>query len=255
MRTLPIVLAALVIFVAPVLAEPASRGPLPIKVLLIGDSLSVDGFGEAMQKGLQRRFGDEQVAVFASCGSSPEDWIKGGFVTNCGYRQTTPAGSLLLRYDNGARPRRTVTPKLRNVLSHYRPEFVIVQLGTNWMDRLSESTPPGSSYYRHIIRDFVREVRRGNPTAVVFWVMPPSSAAYSSAVHKQVEQWINEESRKLSFYTVNSRSLTGPYRKGVTGGDGVHYSDAAGASWARGVLDKFLQAVRSLTLAPAPSAG
>lgn len=246
MRSLPVfLLAAMSAPMVPALAESAVRGAAPVKVLLIGDSLSVSGFGEVMEDSLINRYGDREVAVFASCGSSPEDWIKGGFVTTCGYRQKTPGRSVMLR-DRGRVP----TPKLRTILGYYRPEFVMVQLGTNWMDALRDSGHSDGARYRGIIRDFVRELRRGNPAVTIVWVMPPASSAYPVTVHAQVEEWINDESRKQGFYTVNSRSLTAPYRLGVTGGDGVHYTEAAGGRWARGVFQKFLAVVKSSTLAP-----
>lgn len=229
----------------PALAGAAVPGAVPVKVLLIGDSLSVGGFGEVMQKSLIDRYGDGQVAVFASCGSSPEDWTKGGFVTACGYRQKTPAHAVMLRDRE-----RVPTPKLRAILGSYRPEFVIVQLGTNWMDALRETAHPDGARYRGFIRDFVRELRHANPALVIVWVLPPASSVYPPFVHLQVEQWINDESRKLGFYTINSRRLTAPYRPRVTGGDGVHYTGAAGGRWARAVMDKFLGVVKSLTLAP-----
>lgn len=245
MRTLPIFLAALGLLAASVLAEKAARGSMPIKVLLIGDSLSVGGFGEVMQDSLINRYDDRQVAVFASCGSSPEDWTKGGFVTTCGFRQKTPAHAVMLRDRE-----RVPTPKLRTILGYYRPEFVMVQLGTNWMDALRDSGRSDGARYRGIIRDFVRELRRANPAVTIVWVMPPASSAYPLSVHAQVEEWINDESRKQGFYTVNSRSLTAPYRLGATGGDGVHYTEAAAGRWARGVFQKFLAVVKSSTLAP-----
>src|ERR1700724_721001 len=39
-------------------------------VLMVGDSLTVGGFGEALQAYLLRRFGSNNVALYASCGSS-----------------------------------------------------------------------------------------------------------------------------------------------------------------------------------------
>jgi len=223
--------------------------PLPVKVLLIGDSLSVGGFGDGLQASLLRKYGRPQVAIFASCGSSPEDWLKGDFVTKCGYRQTTPSDEILYEYENGTRPRSVKTPKLRTLLGHYRPEMVIVQQGTNWMDALSEAGTPDEGRHRKIIADFIKELRRNNPTVDIFWVLPPSSSAYPARVHEEVDRWINEESAKLGFYTFNSRSLTGAYRAGKSGGDGVHYNDEAGGSWARGIFAKFSEAVETLNLA------
>lgn len=223
--------------------------PLPVKVLLIGDSLSVGGFGDGMQASLLRKYGRSQVAIFASCGSSPEDWLKGDFVTKCGYRQTTPLDEILHEYENGTRPRPVKTPKLRTLLGHYRPEMIIVQQGTNWMDALSESERPDEARHRKIISDFVKELRRNNPAVNIFWVLPPSSSTYPARVHEEVDRWINEESAKLGFYTFNSRSVTGAYRAGKSGGDGVHYSDTAGGAWARGIFAKFSDAVETLNLA------
>jgi len=228
--------------------------PLPVKVLLIGDSLSVGGFGDGMQASLLRKYGRPQVAIFASCGSSPEDWLKGDFVTKCGYRQTTPSDEILYKYQNGTRPRPVKTPKLRTLLGHYRPEMIIVQQGTNWMDALSETDRPDEGRHRKIITDFIKELRRNNPAVNIFWVLPPSSSMYPGRVHEEVDRWINEESAKLGFYTFNSRNITGAYRAGKSGGDGVHYSDTAGSSWARGIFAKFSDAVETLNLARAAPA-
>jgi hypothetical protein len=236
------------------LLEPlaaVAADPLPVKVMLIGDSLSVGGFGDGMQAALIRRYGKNNVAIFASCGSSPEDWLSGDFVTNCGYRQTTPMGAMLYEYQDGKRPRPVRTPKLRELFRHYRPEIVIVQQGTNWMDALMGTSTPDAARYQGIIRDFVRELRRGNPSAQIFWVLPPSSSQYQARVHDDVENWINEVSRQQGFYTINSRKITGLYRDGRTGGDGVHYTDAAGRAWARGAYTKFVAGLKSLALAPA----
>jgi hypothetical protein len=43
---------------------------------MIGDSLSVGGFGEAVREHLEHEFGRQNVAFFASCGSSPESWLQ-----------------------------------------------------------------------------------------------------------------------------------------------------------------------------------
>lgn len=227
-------------------AHSAVAAPAPVKALLIGDSLSVGPFGRAMQGWLQKRYGADSVCVFASCGSSPEDWLRDTpvFVTPCGYRATTPRGSLLYEYRDGKQPRSVPTPKLARILASYRPAAVIVQLGTNWMDKVAASGRPDEAYYRKIISDFIGELRKGaSPPPAIVWVMPPASSKYPASVHRDVERWIEESSHSLGFRTINSRRITGSYRNGISGGDGVHYSDAAGGSWAAGVWRR---------LAPAP---
>jgi hypothetical protein len=50
---------------------------------MIGDSLSAGPFGESVQQHLARKFGPQNVAAYASCGSSPEHWLQdeAGFYT------------------------------------------------------------------------------------------------------------------------------------------------------------------------------
>ena len=234
-------------------AETA-MSPQPVKVLLIGDSLSVGPFGRALESALQARFGRGGVCLFASCGSSPEDWLPGQpvFVTKCGYRQTTPSGSISREYRNGKRPPPVRTPKLPAIFDAWRPQLVIVQLGTNWMDHLAAADRLDGRAYRRHIRDFVRETRR-DADPVIVWVMPPDSSKYPLRVHEAVERWIREESIPSRFRTIDSRLFTAPYRDGKTGGDGVHYGDAAGRRWARRVMGQINLLAGSLPLAPAES--
>ncbi|MDQ6623381.1 MAG: hypothetical protein M3Y86_07850, partial [Verrucomicrobiota bacterium] len=116
-------------------AEPP---PLRTRVLMIGDSLSVGAFGEVVQQHLASRFGPQNVAAFAACGSSPENWLtdEPSFYTHCGYREATPDRAPVFRdFVNGHKPRSTLTPKVEGLVRRYRPSVVVVQLGTNWMDR------------------------------------------------------------------------------------------------------------------------
>ena len=93
------------------------------RILMIGDSLSVGGFGESMQEYLLQRFGTNNVAIFAVCGSSPEHWLRAGsdYATKCGYREQTPSSSRILDFDHGRPPPAVSTPKLEDLLARYRP--------------------------------------------------------------------------------------------------------------------------------------
>ena len=142
-RTVSFSLGLLVVIGSFVLAskfqkpQKPSAPPPPPKVLMIGDSLSVGGFGEVVREHLEHEFGRQNVAFFASCGSSPESWLENEpvFHTRCGYREKTPASDIYLDYHKGKRPPAMVTPKIETLIERYKPTIVIVQLGTNWMDR------------------------------------------------------------------------------------------------------------------------
>src|SRR5439155_27128636 len=53
-----------------------SPSPPPPKVLIIGDSLSVSGVGDVVREHLEQEYGRQDVTYFASCGSSPENWLR-----------------------------------------------------------------------------------------------------------------------------------------------------------------------------------
>ncbi|MEI6072627.1 MAG: SGNH/GDSL hydrolase family protein [Verrucomicrobiae bacterium] len=210
----------------------------PVKILLIGDSLSFGSFGEALEGFLRQRYKASEICVFASCGSSPEHWLETGptFLTPCGYRESTPDGAWKEDFANGHRPRPVRTPKIPEILARISPRTVVVQLGTNWMDRLPAAPNQDGAACKQIIRQFIKELRAQQPPpARIVWILPPDSSKYPAAVKDEVDRWISECAKELGFQTINSRRITGRYLQGKTGNDGVHYNDAEGAKWAKSV--------------------
>jgi hypothetical protein len=151
------------------------------QVLMLGDSMTVGGFGEAMQAYLLRRFGCNNVAVFASCGSSPEHWLRSGpnYIAKCGYREQTPNSSILYDFQHGKQLLQAVTPKLEDLVARFHPVAVIVQLGTNWMDGPPANSPNDESTYGQILDRFVAAIRTYPDTVQqIIWVTPPDSSRY-----------------------------------------------------------------------------
>jgi hypothetical protein len=83
-----------------------------------------------------------------------------------------------------------------------------------------------------IIRRFINELRRSNPSRRIIWITPPSSSKYTLKTHQAIDQWINQSARALGFSVISSRQITGNYIKGKTGSDGVHYFKPAADQWA-----------------------
>jgi hypothetical protein len=225
-------------------AFAGSRRALPI--LMVGDSLTVGGFGEAVEEYLLRRFGTNHVAIFACCGSSPEHWLRSGpeYITKCGYREQTPRSSIVYDFERGRRPRRVRTPKLEDLMAKFRPKTVIVQLGTNWMDGMHSNPTRDESTYGEILDRFVAAIQ-SEPDTVrkIIWITPPDSSRYSKAVQMRVTNLIKRASRRHSFEIIDSSRLT-HYVRGQSGSDGVHYNSAAAKEWANRVtkeLDSMLR--------------
>jgi hypothetical protein len=215
-------------------------------VLMIGDSMTVGGFGEAMRDYLVRRFGSSNVAVYASCGSSPEHWMRSGpnFITKCGYREQTPRSSILYDFENGKQPEPAVTPKLEDLVGSFHPTMVIVQLGTNWMDGMEPDSATSQSAYSNILDRFVAAVHsEPNRVRRIIWITPPDSSLYSQEVKLSVTNLIKAAARRDFFATIDSNSMT-HYIPGKSGGDGVHYNSGEAKQWANRVvreLDRMLR--------------
>ena len=220
--------------------KPQKPGPplAPPKVLMIGDSLSVGGFGDSVREHLEKEFGRQNVAFFASCGSSPESWLQDDkvFYTRCGYREKTPTTDVYSDYHKGKKPPPTATPKIENLIERYKPTIVIVQLGTNWMDQtLSDD------YIRHVLARFVSAVH-DDSTRRMIWIGPPDSSRFSK-VQNRIYQLI-QQSVPRGDPVIDSRRFT-HYVMGKTGGDGIHYNTESGEAWAKPVnasLDQILAA-------------
>jgi SGNH hydrolase-like domain, acetyltransferase AlgX len=181
------------------------------RVLMIGDSMTVGGFGEAMQDYLVRRFGCSNVAVYASCGSSPEHWMRSGpnFITKCGYREQTPRSSIIYDFQNGQRPEPAVTPKLEDLVGAFHPTAVIVQLGTNWMEGMAPDVATSQSTYSKILDRFVAAVHsEPNTVRRIIWITPPDSSLYSPEVKLNVTNLIKAAARRDFFATIDSNSVT-----------------------------------------------
>jgi hypothetical protein len=212
-------------------------------VLYIGDSLSVGAFGETLYDHLVSTVGSRNVALYASCGSSPENWLRKEptFFSRCGYREQTPSGS-------AAVDSRThhVTPKVEELLRRYRPTTVIVQLGTNWMDQsLSDER------IRSILESFVDSIHAGANCRLV-WIGPPDSFRFSKVqgrIYKLIQQ-----SRRRGDIVIDSRRLT-HYVLGKTGGDGIHYNRESAVPWATRVIGLLDQVVIRTRTADAGNSG
>ncbi len=214
----------------------------PGRVLMIGDSLSVGAFGPDVYRYLAARCGRQNVALYASCGSAPEHWLAGEptFYTRCGFREQTPARSALIDFVNGHAPPPVATPKLESLLDRYRPKAVLVQLGTNWMDRAGGAD---AALKRSEVLDRMAGALRNGAVHTVIWISPPDSSHFSKSTQQSVQDSIRDAAMRHGFEVVDSRKYT-HYVHGVTGGDGIHYHDKASHEWAEGVereLDRKLR--------------
>jgi hypothetical protein len=208
------------------------------RVLMVGDSLSVGKFGEVFGDYLVDTYGSKNVAIYASCGSSPENWLRSEatFISKCGYRERTPRGMVYVDFDHGRPPRHVATPKLERLIAEHRPNILFVQLGTNWMDNLISGNAAKQAEMRDYLDRFMTVAHsQGGAARRIIWIMPPDSSHFSKRVQGTVESLIRSASRRDKFEVIPSRDLT-HYVPGKTGGDGIHYNSEASSEWANRVI-------------------
>lgn len=245
MRALPhkvrrfhLLLTALIAFICGGCASASRPGAaVPLgrnsKVLMVGDSLTVGPFGSRVEAWLLQNLGPNRVAVYASCGSSPESWLAAhkNFVSPCGYRETTIHRHLLKEGRSSVS-----TPKIETLLAAQRPEIVIVQLGTNHYDSLLRDGKSSLPQLAAIYEDFATTLRPpGGSVRMVIWITPPDSSKFPQWVEDEMDHLISATNQRHGYYTFQSRRFT-RYVPGKTGSDGVHYNDAGAALWAAPVI-------------------
>jgi hypothetical protein len=139
---------------------------------------------------------------------------------------------------------------LGRILSNYRPNLIIIQQGTNWMDEFNPHSPKDYNRLGRLIRGMIAEIRSRSPESRIVWILPPSSSKYSQLVQNQISVYIQRCAEAFHFQTIDSRKITGPYIQGVTGHDGVHYSKDPGNSWANKVFLKLKMMAPQLITEP-----
>ncbi|MGA0846017.1 MAG: SGNH/GDSL hydrolase family protein [Luteolibacter sp.] len=204
---------------------------------MVGDSLTVGGFGQALQDTFIKVFGADKVAVYGSCGASVEHFLNDEpvFTCKCGYRETTSRNRILDDGQNGRRPRPHPTPKLGKLLRQHQPEVLIVQLGTNNFSSLHakpSSLPDQRRYFERLALEMTRTTRS---LRRVVWITPPDSTKFSSRIEKMVDAMILDSASRHGIYVIQSSKYT-RYVNGKTGSDGVHYQTEAARAWAGQVI-------------------
>lgn len=210
-----------------------------VKVLYLGDSLSMGAFGETLDTNLRER-GADLVTVVAG-GSSPYYWLKAyqSLPSTIGYWEKTPE-----------RERRMgqirAVPKMEALIEEHQPEYVVIQTGVNLYATLRSRRRPKSenvAEVRSLIEQMCHSVAKAGAKA--YWILPPNSheRRYSPKLQFELASIMIdsiEEYGGAIFKSSQHTTYTDPY----PATDGVHYSKKDSTIWANKVsadLSVFIQ--------------
>lgn len=232
----------------------ASKAPnnAKYKVLVLGDSLGLCGFGKSLDSKLRQNDSISVVATYMACGTIPSSWLKIGpyssAKTACGYwsietRAGSPPAESKDTYGMtaGHKPASHPVPKIEALLERYNPDILVMQNGTNLLSLFSDGSTVMPARHdtqlRSHLAPFLKCVTSPSYSLKkIYWVAPPVSGRYS----KEAQDFLVE---KLSLYgspiwrVMDSRELVNyPYRFPMP--DKEHFIGKEMDVWAQKIYEK-----------------
>lgn len=224
-------------------------GSRKFKVLVLGDSLGLCGFGKSLDARLRAHGQVRAVATYMACGTIPSSWLKlgpySGARTACGYWSiegepgNTPAETRdTYGMARGHKPASHVIPKVENLLEAFQPDILVMQNGTNLLSLFSDGATVIPARHEAQLRaqltPFLRTVT-GHPTSLkkIYWVAPPISGRYSKATQDFLVEKLSTHGAGV-WGVLDSRSLVSyPYKTPMP--DKEHFIGRDMETWAEGV--------------------
>jgi hypothetical protein len=254
---------------SPSTAVQPANSPGSLTVLILGDSLSLCGFG----KSLDRMFrNDARVAstwTYMACGTIPVSWLKQKPFTNaktyCGFWsiESVPGVAQPREFQDtygmkrGGRPKPHTVPKLEDLLSTLHPNILVMQTGNNLLSlfRDGKTVLPArhGPILKGLIAPFIYEaLKPPSPVRKIYWVASP----VSGRVSKEVQDFVVGEVSSLSgeaVTVIDSRPLVSyPYRHMAP--DREHFFGAQMDQWAENVFKIISKDLEAQTLSNPPLA-
>lgn len=202
--------------------ERAERG---LRVLILGDSLALCGFGKTLDSKLRKLPQVESVSTYMACGSVPTTWLLTGPHTNaktsCGFWSIEGSkGQPLIEVrdtfgmEKGRKPGTYTIPKLEEIAEILQPDLLVMQNGTNLLSLFSDGQTilPArhGTQIRSYMSPFVHQLaERVHSLKKVYWVAPPVSERVSTEVQDFLFKRMNAYASPLIEF-IDSRTLV-PY--------------------------------------------
>jgi hypothetical protein len=229
---LPAVAAIALSFPSYSFAEPSPTPqdpPRNLTVVILGDSLSLCGFGKRLDHEFRADPRFKSVFTYMTCGTNPLSWLKEKpyerVQTHCGFwsiESLADSNAIKELTDvygmtRGHRPKSHPVPKLEDLLATIRPDILVMQTGGNlfglFSGRENVKTDRDAAALRKYLVPFV-EKATAPPSRLrkIYWVAPPTSGRVSGEVQAFM---FDQTWRDISGVAkvIDSRTLVSyPYR-------------------------------------------
>jgi hypothetical protein len=231
-------------------AVPVAHSPQSLTVLILGDSLSLCGFGKSLDKRFRSDSLVKSTFTYMACGTVPVSWLKqkpfANAKTFCGLWsiESVPGAAKPKEFldtygmKGGYRPKPHLVPKLEDLLSTIHPDILVMQTGNNIFSlfRDGKTVLPARQgpILKALVAPFISEALKAPSLRKIYWVASPTSGRVS----KEVQDFVLAQVRSLStaaITVIDSRQLvTYPYHHMAA--DREHFFGAEMDQWADNVF-------------------
>ncbi|MEI8108718.1 MAG: FHA domain-containing protein [Verrucomicrobiota bacterium] len=225
------------------------------KVLFIGDSMSLCGFGKCLDKLIRTNPQVSEVYTYMACGTVPLSWLKDPPYTNiktpCGFwsietEEGKPHPKEYLEtygMKRGDRPKPHLVPKLEDLLTKWKPDILVIQSGTNLFSlfRSGQSLIPDrhGPMLKNQIAPFMHKLLSLNSTLrKIYWVGSPISGRVSPEIQEFVLSQVQKEVGYAATVIDSREMVPYPYRHMAK--DREHFAGAQMDDWANQVFGQIL---------------
>ena len=267
---MPSLIVLLAMIVAPVQADAArSDDPNKLKVLILGDSLALCGFGKRLDERFRNDPKVEATYTYMACGTNPLSWMKQKPYTSvksaCGFWSIEPTG------DSNAPPREMqdtygtkrnqapkphLVPKLEDLLASVQPDILVIQTGSNLFGLFPDTKTVRPAQHAPLLKKYLlpfRDLAVSPPSTLrkIYYVNPPTSGR----VAKEVQDFVYEQVRTQltpAATVIDSRKLVSyPYKN--MDPDKEHFLGEEMTQWADQVFDIVQRDISAQPIASMPT--
>ena len=228
------------------------RNKRGLRVLILGDSLALCGFGKALDSRLRKLDQVDSVSTYMACGSVPTTWLMSGPLANartaCGFWSIEGDKGQPLRevrdtfgMEKGRRPGTYAVPKLEQLAEALQPDILVMQNGTNLLSLFSDGQTilPGrhGSQIRSYMTPFVHQLaQKVHSLKKVYWVAPPVTERVSKEVQDFLFKRMDAYASPLIEFIDSRLLVSHPYRNPMA--DKEHFIGRDMDVWAEKVFKK-----------------
>src|SRR6266496_1295176 len=203
--------------------------PRDLTVLILGDSLSLCGFGKRLDQKFRGDPRVKSVFTYCTCGTNPLSWLKekpyAHVQTHCGYLsiESLPDSHAIKELRDiygmtrGHTPKSHPVPKLEYLLAKIQPDILVMQTGANLFGLFSgrEKVKPDhdAAMLRKYLVPFVKKaITPPSKLRKIYWVAPPTSGRVPGEVQEFVFEQTQNDIGSVTHVIDGRKLVVYPYK-------------------------------------------